>query len=65
MKTKKILSLVLAISMFACIFIMPVNATETEFDGHSEIIIENENISEETQEKLPESIRKLSAVDGT
>lgn len=51
MKTKKILSLVLAISMFACIFIMPVNATETEFDGHSEIIIENENISEETQEK--------------
>ena len=30
MKTKKILSLMLAITMLACIFIMPANAAETE-----------------------------------
>lgn len=51
MKTKKVLSLILAISMLACMFIIPVNATETEIDEHIEIIIENENISVETKEK--------------
>ncbi len=52
MKTKKILSLILAIAMLSCIFIMPANATETESHEHIEIIIENENISEETKEKI-------------
>ena len=52
MKTKKILSLILAFSMFACIFIMPANAAEAEAEEHIEIIIENENISEETKEKI-------------
>ncbi len=51
MKTKKILSLILAIAMFACIFIMPANAEETGTDEHIEIIIVNENISKETKEK--------------
>ena len=52
MKTKKILSFILAISMLACIFIMPANAAETETHEHIEIIIENENISEKTREKI-------------
>ncbi len=52
MKTKKMLSLILAISMLACMFIMPANAAETETNKHIEIVIENENISEETREKI-------------
>lgn len=52
MKTKKILALILAIAMIACIFIMPANAAETETHEHIEIIIENEDISEETREKI-------------
>lgn len=52
MKTKKIISLILAIAISACIFIMPANAAETEAYEHIEIIIENENISEETKEKI-------------
>ena len=51
MKTKKLLSLILAITSLACIFIMPVNATEPEADEHIEIIIVNPNISKETQAK--------------
>lgn len=51
MKTKKIISLILAIAISACIFIMPANATETESDENIEIIIVNQNISEETKEK--------------
>ena len=52
MKTKKILSLIIAVAMLACMFIMPANAAETEAHDHIEIIIENENISEETKEKI-------------
>lgn len=51
MKTKKILSLILAIAMLACMCIMPANAAETEADEHIEIIIVNQNISEETKAK--------------
>ena len=51
MRTKKLLSLILAVVMFGCIFIMPVNAAETEVYENIEIIIVNENISEETKEK--------------
>ncbi len=52
MKTKKLISLILATALLACVFIMPANATETEVDEHIEIYIENENISEETKEKI-------------
>ena len=52
MKTKKILSLILAIAMLVCVFIIPVNAVEAETHEHIEIIIENEDISEETKEKI-------------
>lgn len=51
MKTKKLLSLVLAIVIINCMFIIPTNAAETETQEHFEIIIVNENISEETREK--------------
>lgn len=51
MKAKKILSIVLAIAILSCLFIMPANATETKVHEHIEIIIVNENISEETREK--------------
>lgn len=51
MKIKKTLSLILAITMSVCIFIVPANAAETEADEHVEIIIVNQNISEETKEK--------------
>ena len=47
MKTKKLLSLILAIAMLSCMLIMPANATETETDKHIEIIIVDENISDE------------------
>lgn len=51
MKTKKILSLILAIAMLVCVFIIPVNAAEAETQGHIEIIFVNQNISEKTKEK--------------
>ena len=51
MKTKKTLSLILAIAMLACMFIMPANAAEAEADENIEIIIVNQNISEETKAK--------------
>ena len=52
MKTKKLLSLIIAIVMLGCMFIMPANATEAEIDEHIEIIIVNQNISDETKEKI-------------
>ena len=51
MKTKKLLSLILAIAMFSCMFTIPANAAETTADEHIEIIIVNPNISEETKAK--------------
>ena len=52
MKTKKFFSLILALATLLCAVIIPANAAETETDEHIEIIIENENISEETREKI-------------
>ncbi len=52
MKTKKILSLILAFAILACMFIMPANAAETETDEYIEIIIVNQNISEETKKEI-------------
>ena len=51
MKTKKVLSLMLALLILLCGVIIPANATEAEAHEHIEIIIVNENISEETREK--------------
>lgn len=51
MKTK-ILSLILAITMLTCMFVMPANATKAKSDEHIEIVIESEKISEETREKI-------------
>ncbi len=55
MKIKKILSVIFAVAMLVSIFTMPANAVnteETEAHEHIEIIIENEDISEETKEKI-------------
>lgn len=52
MKIKKILALALTVAMLFCTFIMPTNAAETAVDENIEIIIENENISEETKAKI-------------
>lgn len=52
MKTNKLLSLILAIAMLTCIFIMPANAAKTEAVDHIEIVIENKDISGETEKKI-------------
>lgn len=55
MKIKKILSVIFAIAMLVSIFTMPTNAAntvETEAHEHIEIIINDENISDETKEKI-------------
>ena len=52
MKIKRILSLALTVTMLLCAFIMPTNATETTLDENTIIIIENENISDETKAKI-------------
>lgn len=51
MKTKKLLSIILAIVILGCIFVMPANATENETNEHIEIIIVNQDVSEATKEK--------------
>lgn len=51
MKTKKLLSIILAIAILGCIFIMPANANDAEELEHIEIIIVNQDLSEETKEK--------------
>lgn len=52
MKTKKFFSLILALATLLCAVIIPANAEEAETDEHIVIIIENEDISEETREKI-------------
>ena len=52
MKIKKVFSLILALSTLLCAIIIPANAAETENHEHIEIYIENENLSEETVEKI-------------
>ncbi len=52
MKIKKILALTLTVAMLICAFVMPTNAAETAIDENTVIIIENENISEETKAKI-------------
>lgn len=52
MKIRKMLALALTVAMLLCAFIIPTSATETKIDENTEIIIENENISEETKAKI-------------
>lgn len=52
MKLKRLLALALTVTMLLCAFVMPTNATETAIDENTVIIIENENISEETKAKI-------------
>ena len=52
MKTKKVFSLILALATLLCAVIIPANAAEAETLEHIEIYIENDNISEETREKI-------------
>ncbi|MEE1503220.1 MAG: hypothetical protein UGF89_03110 [Acutalibacteraceae bacterium] len=52
MKTKKVFSLILALATLLCAVVIPANAAEAETHEHIEIIIENENISEETKAKI-------------
>ena len=52
MKTKKVFSLILALATLLCTVVIPANAAEAETHEHIEIIIENENISEETKAKI-------------
>ena len=52
MKINKLLSLILALATLLCAVIIPANAAEADTHEHIEIIIENEDISEETKEKI-------------
>lgn len=52
MKIKQVFSLILALATLLCAVIIPANAAEVETHEHIEIYIENDNISEETREKI-------------
>ena len=52
MKTNKLLSFIVALATLLCAVIIPANATEAHTNEHIEIYIENENISEETRNKI-------------
>lgn len=52
MKTKKVFSLILALATLLCALVIPANAAEADTHEHVVIIIENEDISEETREKI-------------
>ncbi len=52
MKSKKILSFILAIAILSCVFVMPANAAEEENHQHIEVVILNEDIPEEVKEKI-------------
>ncbi len=51
MKIKRIAALIIAISTLICMMVIPANAAEDKTHNHVEIIIENENVSEETKQK--------------
>lgn len=52
MKTKRVFSFLITLAILFCVVIIPANAEEVENHNHIEIIIENENISEETKTKI-------------
>lgn len=52
MKIKKLLAIALALTTLFTIFIMPVGATEEQTNEDIEIVIMNDDISEETKAKI-------------
>lgn len=52
MKISKTISIILALATLFCAMVIPANATKAETHEHIDIYIENENISEETREKI-------------
>ena len=52
MKISKTVSLILVLVTLICAMIIPTSAAEAETHEHIDIYIENENISEETKEKI-------------
>lgn len=52
MKTRKLLALILALTTLLTVFITPVGATEEQNHQDIEIVIMNEDISEEAKEKI-------------
>lgn len=52
MKIKKFFSLILALATLLCAVVIPANAAEKTTNEQIVIIIENEDISEETREKI-------------
>ena len=52
MKIKKLLAMALALTTLLTIFIMPVGATEEQTNENIEIVIMNEDISEEAKAKI-------------
>ncbi len=52
MKIKRMLALALALCTLLTLFVMPAGATEEHDDSEIEIVILNEDISEEAKEKI-------------
>ncbi len=52
MKTKRLLAFLIALATVLTVFIIPVGATEEHNHGDIEIVIHNEDISEETKAKI-------------
>lgn len=52
MKTKRYLSLILAVTVLLSVVVMPVSANHEHSVGEVEIIIENTDISDETKARL-------------
>ena len=51
MKSKSLCAVILAISLFVSVFVIPASA-KTDVDSDIEIVIENQNISDETKAKI-------------
>lgn len=52
MKTKRILALVITVIMLCCTLTAPVSATDITVEEHTEFYFENDNISEESKERM-------------
>lgn len=52
MKTKRFISLILALVLFMSILVLPSSASHVHEDGEIEVIIESDEISDEMKEKI-------------
>ncbi len=70
MKTKKLIALLLAICTLLTLFVMPVGATEEHQHEEIEIVILNEDLTEEQKARIierfsnPENLNGTNADDG-